>query len=184
MGLAGVAAASGSDATYWNPAILAQRPSTELQFLGYNAFETNYMSLQGSMSWRNRPIGISYINATVDDIPRNVDINGRGSTVGSEEYTATGAGADLGIHHQVNARLQLAANVHNLIKPKMQWDTPSDNVDTVPLTTRVGASYQVTSKLLTTGDLAMRDNRDARLYLGAEYQLWPGVILRGGSADD
>ena len=60
----------------------------------------------------------------------------------------------------------------NVIAPKMQWDTDSNSVDSVPLTMKMGLGYQANKKLTVAADYGLLWNQQSVYNLGLEYLIW------------
>ena len=91
-----VALADDSNAIYWNPAGLAQNNNIEVNTMGYQAWETDYLNIQGCMPLGAVNIGFAYLNAQVENIletQANPDIDQRYIQIGTFGY---GANAFLG----------------------------------------------------------------------------------------
>lgn len=96
-------------------------------------------------------------------------------------YQATGLGVDVGVSFSITDQIKIGGNAQNLLRPSMQWDTPSKNIDTVPTNIKVGGSLiSLNDTLLTSVDFNFKKNRDVKMNFGAEYKLSPYLPIRAG----
>jgi hypothetical protein len=96
-------------------------------------------------------------------------------------YKANGAGLDIGVLYKPIDWISFGTNLQNIVAPSMEWNTPSKNVDRIPLNIKTGVSLSLLNDSLLAGvDLNFRNNRTTKLSLGAEYWLSPSLALRGG----
>lgn len=100
-------------------------------------------------------------------------------------YKATGVGVDIGIAYLPFKNVSFGANIQNLIKPSMRWNTPSNNIDTIPTNIKVGGSVKfLDDMLLTSFDLNFRNNRKIKPNIGLEYWLSNHLPIRIGFDHD
>jgi len=96
-------------------------------------------------------------------------------------FRANGIGADIGAAFFPSEEISLGMNIQNLIKPVLQWDTPSKSVDTIPTNFKIGGSINFFNKsLITSLDFNFRNNRKTEVNFGVEYWLNRYFPLRAG----
>ena len=66
------AIAKASDATYWNPAALYKLEQAELAIQGADAYDTQTIAVQGAFTYKEIPIGLQYIGASIDGFEETV----------------------------------------------------------------------------------------------------------------
>jgi hypothetical protein len=126
---------------------------------------------------------VAYYMSTAKKITNDIFLGITAKYIQEREagYTANGAGLDVGAIYKPVDWISFGTNLQNLIAPSMEWNTPSKNVDRIPLNIKTGVSFSLLNDSLIAGaDLNFRNNRTTKLSLGAEYWLNPNLALRGG----
>ncbi|MGE4169611.1 MAG: PorV/PorQ family protein [Candidatus Margulisiibacteriota bacterium] len=100
-----------------------------------------------------------------------------------EAAHANGIGVDAGVLFRPIQPLRFGLSVQNLMAPKMEWTTPSKNLETYPLNWRAGVAYSFWDTITLSADINSRANRTSSVYLGAQYQPTPFLALRTGLSD-
>lgn len=119
-----------------------------------------------------RPLDVFSVGATVKGIQESM--YGR---------RASGIGADLGILITPFETVSLGINAQNILSAQMKWNTPSKNVDTVPLNIKAGVGLRLwDDRLLLTSDINIPKNRTVRISAGVEYWLTEFFPVRIGYA--
>jgi hypothetical protein len=125
----------------------------------------------------------AYYMATAKKITNDIFLGVTAKYIQEREagYKANGAGLDVGVLYTPVDWVSFGTNLQNIIAPSMEWNTPSKNVDRIPLNIKTGVSFSLLNDSLLAGvDLNFRNNRTTKLSLGAEYWLSPNLALRGG----
>ncbi len=96
------------------------------------------------------------------------------------QYSSSGIGLDIGAQYALTPRITVAGTLQNLIQPSMGWNTPSKNVDTIPLVSKLGLGIQIIpDQLMMSTDLVYRRNSFA-IQGGMEYWLSSQLPIRVG----
>ncbi|MFC1771323.1 PorV/PorQ family protein [Candidatus Margulisiibacteriota bacterium] len=125
----------------------------------------------------------AYYLSTAKEVWEGLSIGITGKLIKEQaaQYQAQGIGMDAGALYQPLDWISFGFNLQNIVSPRMEWDTPSKSVDTVPLNIKTGVLFRLLNENLLAGiDLNIRHNRDTKLNFGLEYWLIPNFALRGG----
>lgn len=207
MGDAFCSVSDDANATYWNPAGLAQVESSELSMMhNSNIEETSYQYLSGAMPLRNSTIGGFIQRLNVGTIDRYTANNVRD---GSFDTGSMAVGASMGRRIRENTMMGFTLKfVQESIEAESDTTFAGDfgllhkaetfnfglaiqNIgpglsmvsesSPLPMTVRAGASKMFAQKrLLAAVDMAKANDGDLSLNLGVEYKMSEVVILRGG----
>ena len=138
MGQSYVAIADKSDATYWNPAGLANLKESEIQILSTSAYETDYLAVQSAIKLGSQHIGLTYINATLDDIPQTIlDSNSRAQIVGSTRYE--GNAVYLGYGAAITPEFLIGINGKIVMEQAASYNASGIGAD-------IGTQFQLTNR--------------------------------------
>ncbi|MCP3966528.1 MAG: PorV/PorQ family protein [Lentisphaerae bacterium] len=94
---------------------------------------------------------------------------------------ASGYGLDAGLMYKPSEHISFGLNVQNLIRPQLEWDTASKNVDSIPLNIKTGSAISLfNNTLIVLTDLNFRKNRPVIINVGVEYWLNRYLAVRSG----
>lgn len=110
----------------------------------------------------------------------NIGLSVKGIQTDAAKYRATGLGADLGFLATLNKDISLGLVVENIVQPEMRWNTPSNNIDTIPRIIKMGLTLQILKKTSLVYESKTKQNRKTTHHLGLEYKLLPILALRAG----
>jgi len=116
----------------------------------------------------------------------NLSVGATGKYIIEEltSYKAAGFGVDTGLLYRPMDCLSLGVNVQNIIKPSLDWNSPSGNIDTAPLNIKTGLGLTLLDNSLTiASDVDYRKNRPLRYHAGIEYKPLPMLPIRAGWND-
>jgi long-subunit fatty acid transport protein len=91
-------------------------------------------------------------------------------------------GLDLGFLYEANEKTTLGLSIRD-IGESLDWDTPSGNSDSIPVTTTFGVAYQAKDNLTLAADINKVEDMDAKLFAGAEWWMQDYAALRLGAHD-
>lgn len=207
MGDAFCSVSDDANATYWNPAGLAQVDSAELSMMHNSSIEeTSYQYLSGAMPLRNSTLGGFIQRLNVGTIDRYTAGNVR---EGSFDAGSMAVGASIGRRIRENTMMGFTVKfVQESIEAESDTSFAGDfgflhkadsfnfglavqNIgpglkmvsesSPLPLTIRAGGSKMfVNKRLLGAVDLAKANDSDLSLNFGLEYKISDVVVLRGG----
>ncbi|MEZ7890705.1 MAG: PorV/PorQ family protein [Candidatus Wallbacteria bacterium] len=95
------------------------------------------------------------------------------------DKSANGIGMDFGYHITSDEKTSFGVAVKN-VGAKLKWNTEGNTVDSVPVTTVLGAAYKYNPKVLTAVDFEKTGNEDIKVKLGVEGKVTEKIALRGG----
>ncbi|MFC1770430.1 PorV/PorQ family protein [Candidatus Margulisiibacteriota bacterium] len=125
----------------------------------------------------------AYYISTAKEVLEGLSVGITGKLIKEQaaQYQAQGIGMDVGTLYQPLDWISFGFNLQNIVSPRMEWNTPSKSVDTVPLNIKTGVLFRLLDDNLLAGiDLNIRRKRDTKLNFGLEYWLIPNFALRGG----
>ncbi|MFH2055043.1 MAG: tetratricopeptide repeat protein, partial [bacterium] len=98
------------------------------------------------------------------------------------DYSAFGAGSDLGLQLTLTQNLSLGVNLQNLIQPRL---TLNQDEEILPRNLKVGVGAQLPisagkAQLSLAADVDKSEGLDPRFHVGAELALMNSYFLRGG----
>ncbi len=207
MGDAFCSVSDDANATYWNPAGLAQLESAELSMMqNSNIQDTAYQYLTGVMPLQNSTIGAFVQRLDVGTIDQY-----SASDVKEGSFDAGSMAVGFSMGKKINERL-LMGYTAKFIQESIQSESASSfagdfgllykkensklglsiqNVgpglkmvsasSPLPMTIRVGGSKMfLNNRLLGALDMAKPNDNDTTINLGAEYKVTEMFVLRGG----
>ncbi|MBI2505116.1 MAG: PorV/PorQ family protein [Candidatus Latescibacteria bacterium] len=166
---------TGSEATYLSYAFpFTDRfvAATDYLHLGFGdeelRFAQNRLGFSAGFRLMNRlSAGISAKWFQLD-----AGLEGVGNPAGFSS-TGTGWGFDLGLLLNPRAGLRIGVVAQDVGTTRIQYENGVSR-PLYPLNLRLGTAYQLNRPLLLSGSV------DEAAHLGAEYQLYPGLVLRSG----
>lgn len=98
------------------------------------------------------------------------------------DYSAFGAGTDLGLQLNITENLSIGANLQNLVQPRL---TLNQDEEILPRNFKVGAGARIPlssgkAQLSLAADIDKTEDLDPRFHVGAEFALLNSYFLRGG----
>jgi len=130
MGMSSVSSVKDSSALYWNSAVLATLANHDVQVLGTQAYETNYLSIQSAFEAMGLTWGLGYISASVDGVHETVEsaIDNRYERTGTElAYDA--AAYYLATAYSITEKLSLGVTAKYIQEKAAQYQADAYGLD-------------------------------------------------------
>ncbi|MCX5781856.1 MAG: PorV/PorQ family protein [Elusimicrobia bacterium] len=207
MGRAYTAVSNDASAVYSNPAGLMQLQREQITLLHSILWEdTNYNFVSYAKPLEDSAIGIGLVNLSSTNFDKRDQFNYpigsadlsenalllsyakiyKGILVGTtvkavqqkiDNYSGTGFGVDAGALYALTDRLWFGANLQNIIPPMIKLNTDTDQY---PITLNLGASCDISEKVLLSSDFVFTAGRNPKLRIGAEYTPLKMFSIRAG----
>lgn len=131
----------------------------------------------GEPPFRQEKMGLAYARSLTKHFNFGLQFNYYRLFLSEENRSVGSAGLELGCQYFVSDKLIFGIHWRNPYQTKIQLNSAGFRFDSA---IRIGAGYQLTDDFSLTSELVGLRNQQIKAILGAEYQIFERLTLRGG----